>query len=75
LIHAERVLRHDSLDHVIILGRRHLLHVLRTYALGYFNEARSHQGLGQRIPVAGNRVPLARPGQVVAIPRARRAAS
>src|SRR5260370_37250577 len=60
--------RRECLDHVIILGERHLLQVLRTYALGYFNEARPHQGLGQRIPVAGDRVSLARRSAVVAIP-------
>jgi len=53
---------------VIILGERHLLHVLREHALGYFNEARPHQGLGQGIPVADDRVRLARTGAVVAIP-------
>lgn len=60
--------RRESLDHVIILGEHHLLHVLREYALGYFNDARPHQGLGQRIPVPGERLPLVRPGAVVAIP-------
>ena len=39
--------RRECIDHVIILGERHLLHVLREYALRYFNEARPHQGLGQ----------------------------
>jgi hypothetical protein len=33
-----------------ILGRRHLVHVLRAYSFGYFNTARPHQGIGQRIP-------------------------
>ena len=60
--------RRECIDHAIILGERHLLHVLREYALGYFNAARPHQGLGQRIPVAGDPVPFARSGRVVAIP-------
>jgi putative transposase len=60
--------RRECIDHVIILGERHLLHVLREYAIGYFNEARPHQGLVQRIPVAGDRVPLARSARVVAMP-------
>ena len=61
-------MRRECIDHVIILGERHLLHLLREYALGYFNEARPQQGLGQRIPVAGERVPLARSAKVVGIP-------
>ena len=43
-------IRRECVDHVIVLGERHLLHVLREYAVGYFNDARPHQGLAQRIP-------------------------
>jgi transposase InsO family protein len=43
--------RRECLDHIIILGRRHLVHVLRAYSFGYFNTGRPHQGIGQRIPV------------------------
>ena len=60
--------RRECLDHVIILGERHLLHVLREYAVSYFNEARPHQGLGQRIPVPAHRTPFAAGGSVVAVP-------
>ena len=60
--------RRECVDHVIVLGERHLLHVLREYALGYFNTARPHQGIGQRIPAHGDRVAFARGGSVVAIP-------
>jgi putative transposase len=42
--------RRECLDHIIILGRRHLVHVLRAYSFGNFNRARPHQGIGQRIP-------------------------
>jgi putative transposase len=59
--------RRECFDHVFIPGERHLMHVLREYALDYFNDARPHQGLGQRIPVPGERLPLVRPG-AVAIP-------
>jgi len=59
--------RRECLDHVIILGERHLVHVLREYA-GYFNDARPHQGLRQQTPVATARVPFARTGTVTAIP-------
>jgi transposase InsO family protein len=60
--------RRECLDHVIILGERHLLHVLREYALRYFNEARPHQGLRQRVPVGGARTLVGRGARVVAIP-------
>jgi transposase InsO family protein len=43
--------RRECLDHIIILGRRHLVHVLRAYSFGYFDTARPHQGIGQRIPI------------------------
>jgi len=41
--------RRECLNHVLILGERHLHQVLREY-LGYFNRARPHQGLQQAIP-------------------------
>jgi transposase InsO family protein len=41
--------RRECLDHVLVLGERHLLRVLRDYVT-YFNSARPHQGLQQRIP-------------------------
>jgi hypothetical protein len=47
--------RRECLDHLIILDVRHLLHVLKEYALGYFDTARPHQGIGQRIPVSVER--------------------
>jgi hypothetical protein len=44
--------RRECLDHIIILGQRHLAHVLEIYSRDYFNRARPHQGIGQRLPVA-----------------------
>jgi transposase InsO family protein len=41
--------RHACLDHLLILGERHLGRVLREY-VAYFNGERPHQGLGQTTP-------------------------
>jgi putative transposase len=42
-------LRRECLDHTLILHSRHLARVVREYT-NYFNQERSHQGIGQRIP-------------------------
>jgi transposase InsO family protein len=50
--YAERVigtLRRECTDHVIPWGEVHLLRVLREY-VGYYNEARTHQGLDGDAP-------------------------
>jgi transposase InsO family protein len=44
--------RRECLDHVLVLGERHMLAVLRQY-VRYFNEQRHHQGLGQHVPCGG----------------------
>ena len=41
--------RRECLDHVLVLGEAHLRRILREY-VAYFNAARPHQGLQQRIP-------------------------
>ena len=41
--------RRECLDHVLVLGEQHLHEVLVEYC-GYFNEARPHQGVAQRVP-------------------------
>jgi hypothetical protein len=41
--------RRECLDHVLVLGERHLCEVLVEYC-SYFNEARPHQGIGQLVP-------------------------
>jgi transposase InsO family protein len=48
--------RRECLDHIVILSEAHLRRVLGEYARSYFNAARPHQGLGQRIPVASEHV-------------------
>ena len=61
--------RRECLDHLLVLGEAHLRRVLREY-MAYFNTARPHQGLAQRVP-AGAEAPALRPqpgGQVQAVP-------
>jgi transposase InsO family protein len=50
---CERMLgsvRRECLDRILILGEQHLGNVLKEYVI-YFNQARPHQGIEQRIPV------------------------
>jgi transposase InsO family protein len=44
-----RSLRTECLDHLIILGEASLGSILRRYC-SYFNSARPHQGIGQKVP-------------------------
>ncbi len=46
--------RRECLDHVIILGRIHMKHVLEQYGIDYFNASRPHQGIAQQIPVSSS---------------------
>ena len=50
---AERLIgsiRREVLDHVVVLGERHLRHVLLSY-LTYYNEARTHLSLNKDAPI------------------------
>ena len=73
--HAERWvgnLRRECLDRLLIVGRRHLEHVVTAYALHY-NEHRPHRSLGQRPPLAQTPAPDRRaPGEVLPLDRLRR---
>ncbi len=60
--------RRECLDHMIILSEEHLRHVLAEYALGYFNTARPHQGIGQRTTVPSEHVRASFAGSVIAVP-------
>ena len=69
---AERFLRsvrHECLDHLLLLGEAHLRRALGAYVT-YFNQDRPHQGLGQRVPVSAEPPRRARHGvgEIVAIP-------
>jgi putative transposase len=57
--------RRECLDHIIVLGERHLHAVLAEY-VGYF-EQRPHQGLGQLVPVGTSTAAHGR-GEVIGLP-------
>ena len=68
--YAERwvgTLRRELLDHVIVLGERHLLHLVRRHA-SYYNEDRPHMSLDGDAPVTREVEPREL-GKVVALPR------
>jgi putative transposase len=44
-----RTARAECLDWTLVLGRRHLERVLRTY-VGHYNRGRPHRGLGLGVP-------------------------
>jgi transposase InsO family protein len=57
--------RHECLDHILILSEGHLRRTTTEY-VHYFNHARPHQGIGQRIPDPND---MSQPvGHVTAIP-------
>jgi len=41
--------RRECLDHLLIIGERHLQHVVLEY-VQYSSQARPHQGIAQKIP-------------------------
>jgi hypothetical protein len=52
--YAERLIgsiRREALDHIVVLGERHLRHVLLSY-MKYHNEARTHLSLDKDTPVS-----------------------
>jgi transposase InsO family protein len=61
--------RRECLDHYLILHEKHLSRLLKAYVV-YFNQARPHQGLGQRIPDPPVYAvpPLNQPNKVIAVP-------
>ena len=71
---AERLIgsiRRECVDHVIVVGERHLHRILRTYAL-YYNDIRTHRSLDKDAPAFR---PVQRIGNIEFAHDPRRAAS
>ena len=52
--YAERLIgsiRRECLDHFVVLGERHLRHVLLSY-MNYYNETRTHLSLNKELPLS-----------------------
>jgi transposase InsO family protein len=65
--HAERLIgsiRRDCLDHVVVLGERHLRHLLNSYRR-YYNEVRTHLSLQKDTPIPRDACRL---GRVLSVP-------
>ena len=68
--YVERVigtLRRELLDHVIVLGERHLCRLLRRYVDEYYHRCRTHLSLGKDAPM-GREVELPEIGEVIELP-------
>jgi transposase InsO family protein len=59
--------RRECVDHVVVLGVRHLERVLDEYCFQYFNQARPHQGIGQLVPI-GSATSATGGGEIAAVP-------
>lgn len=59
-------IRRELLDHVLVLGRRHLMQLLADYFV-YYHEARTHQSLDDNSPMPREVEPPER-GRIVAVP-------
>ena len=65
--YAERLIgsiRRDVLDHVVVLGERHLRQLLLSY-MTYYNEARTHLSLNKDAPISR---PTQSIGRIIAKP-------
>jgi putative transposase len=60
--------RREYLDHLLVVRDKHLHRVLKEY-VEYFNRARPHQGIGQRIPAGiGSQPACPMRGRLIAVP-------
>ena len=59
-------LRRECLDYLLILSEQHLWRIVNEY-VRYFNQARPHQGLHQRIP-CDPWLPVQTGGEIVGTP-------
>ena len=60
-------IRHDCLNHVIVLDERHLMRILRSY-IAYYHESRTHLSLDRNSPLQ-RRVDPPENGTVIVIPQ------
>jgi hypothetical protein len=67
--YAERIgsIRRECLDHVVVIGERHLLGILSKY-VDYYNGTRTHLSLAKDAP-RGRSVHPPSQGRVVKVPR------
>jgi transposase InsO family protein len=68
--YAERVIgsiRRECLDHVVVIGERHLMRILSEY-VDYYNRTRTHLSLTKDAPEP-RRVQPSSKGRVVEVPR------
>jgi putative transposase len=60
--------RRECLDHLLVVGERHLDRVVREY-VAYFNRARPHQGIDQKIPEGSTSIQEKQgKGKIIAFP-------
>jgi hypothetical protein len=57
-------IRRECLDHVVVLGERHLRHVLQSY-MNYYNETRTHLSLDKDAPLSRT---VQRAGRILRLP-------
>jgi transposase InsO family protein len=65
--YAERLIgsiRRECIDHIVVVGERHLRHVLLSY-MKYYNETRTHLSLDKDAPVTRA---VAKAGRIIARP-------
>jgi len=48
---ADRSIRRECVDHIIVLGEAHLRRILRSYAR-YYNDIRTHRSLDKDAPIS-----------------------